>query len=220
MPLLRGDHHDSRALMASRHTMKLVENRPPLRGWAVFSLCALVMACGPSPEAETTQDSMPDTRPSQVVLEGYFEYTERGRVVQSLEAAKLERWESPESAEETPDVWHVDGGFTLYIGGTQARHNAKLSAVRGTYDDEAGRLEAWEEVVLVNEEGERLETEHLIWSHDSDLVRTDRPVAIHSAQGVLRGRGLTSDSRFERYEILSPTGSFDLGMEDTAEEER
>ena len=206
--------------MASRHTMKLAENRPPFGGWAVFLLCTLVMACGPSPEAETTQDSMPDTRPSQVVLEGYFEYTERGRVVQSLEAAKLERWESPESTEETPDVWHVDGGFTLYIGGTQARHNAKLSAVRGTYDDEAGRLEAWEEVVLVNEEGERLETEHLIWSHDSDLVRTDRPVAIHSAQGVLRGRGLTSDSRFERYEILSPTGSFDLGMEDTAEEER
>tara|TARA_X000000950_G_scaffold288939_1_gene408541 strand:+ start:4214 stop:4750 length:537 start_codon:yes stop_codon:yes gene_type:complete len=178
------------------------------------------MACGPSPEAETTQDAMPDMRPSQVVLEGYFEYTERGRVVQSLEAAKLERWESSESAEETPDVWHVDGGFTLYIGGTQAKHNAKLSAVRGTYDDEAGRLEAWEEVVLVNEEGERLETEHLIWSHDSDLVRTDRPVAIHSAQGVLRGRGLTSDSRFERYEILSPTGSFDLGMDDTDEEER
>lgn len=206
--------------MASRRIMKLAENRSPFWGWAVFLLCALLMACGPSPGAETTQDSMPDTRPSQVVLEGYFEYTERGRVVQSLEAAKLERWESSESAEETPDVWHVDGGFTLYIGGTQARHNAKLSAVRGTYDDEAGRLEAWEEVVLVNEEGERLETEHLIWSHDSDLVRTDRPVAIHSAQGVLRGRGLTSDSRFERYEILSPTGSFDLGMEDTAAEER
>lgn len=178
------------------------------------------MACGPSPEAETIHDAMPDMRPSQVVLDGYFEYTERGRVVQSLEASKLERWESSESAEETPDVWHVDGGFTLYIGGTQARHNAKLSAVRGTYDDEAGRLEAWEEVILVNEEGERLETEHLIWSHDSDLVRTDRPVAIHSAEGVLRGRGLTSDSRFERYQILSPTGSFDLGMDDTTAEER
>ena len=52
------------------------------------------MACGPSLEAETTHDAMPDMRPSQVVLDGYFEYTERGRVVQSLEASKLERWES------------------------------------------------------------------------------------------------------------------------------
>ena len=185
-----------------------------------FLVVCLAFAAWSKRQAETTQDAMPDMRPSQVVLDGYFEYTERGRVVQSLEAAKLERWESSESAEETPDVWHVDGGFTLYIGGTQAKHNAKLSAVRGTYDDEAGRLEAWEEVVLVNEEGERLETEHLIWSHDSDLVRTDRPVAIHTDQGVLRGRGLRSDSRFERYEILSPTGSFDLGMDDTTVEER
>ena len=99
--------------MASWHATQHAENRPPLGAWAVFSLCALLTACGPSPETESTQDAVPDMRPSQVVLEGYFEYTERGRVVQSLEAAKLERWESSESAEETPDVWHVDGGFTL-----------------------------------------------------------------------------------------------------------
>ena len=66
---------------------------------------------------------------------------------------------------------------------------------------------------LVNESGDRMQTEHLIWSHDSDLVRTNRPVEIHTAQGVLRGRGLRADSRFERYEILSPTGSFDLGLD-------
>jgi lipopolysaccharide export system protein LptC len=76
-------------------------------------------------------------------------------------------------------------------------------------------LEAWEEVILVNEAGDMLLTEHLIWSHDSDLVRTQRPVEIRTAQGVLRGRGLKADSRFERYEILAPTGSFELGMTET-----
>ena len=119
------------------------------------------------PEVETTQDAMPDMRPSQVVLEGVFEYTERGRVVQSLEAAKLERWESSESAEETPDVC---GGRWLHpvYRRNQAKHDAKLSAyVAPTTMKPDGS--AWEEVVLVNEEGERLETEHLIWSHDSDL---------------------------------------------------
>jgi len=37
-------------------------------------------------------------------------------------------------------------------------------------------------------------------------------VEIRTAQGVLRGRGLNADSHFERYEILAPTGSFELGM--------
>jgi len=153
--------------------------------------------------------------PAQLVVDGYFEYTENGQIIQSLEAARLERWEEQTGTDEEglSPLWQVGGGYTLYIGGSREDHTAVLSAQRGTYDDQAGRLEAWDDVVLVNEEGERLETEHLIWSHDSDVVHTQRPVVIHTAQGVLRGKGLRANSRFERYEILSPTGSFDLTLD-------
>ncbi|MDA0939607.1 MAG: LPS export ABC transporter periplasmic protein LptC [Bacteroidetes bacterium] len=195
------------------------ESRSPFRGWAVFAF-ALVSAlafegCGTTVETGVQDDRHEDQRlPAQVVEGGYFEYTEKGKVVQSLEAARLERWEQKTSGSEPEldPLWQVDEGFTLYIGGTKSQHTARLSAVRGTYDDQKGRLEAWEEVVLVNEAGDMLLTEHLIWSHDSDLVRTQRPVEIRTAQGVLRGRGLNADSHFERYEILAPTGSFELGM--------
>ena len=132
---------------------------------------------------ETIRDSK-NHRPSQIVEDGYFEYTERGKVIQSLKASMLVRWESENTDNETPSLWHVDKGFTLFIGGTQTRHSARLSAVRGTYDDESSRLEAWEEVELINHQGERLLTEHLVWSHDSDLVHTDRPVEIETAQGI------------------------------------
>mgnify|MGYP002823953249 CR=1 FL=1 len=80
--------------------------------------------------------------------------------------------------------------------------------------NEAGEPGRGKEVVLVNQKGERLLTEHLIWSHDSDLVHTTRPVEIETQQGVLRERGLRADSQFERYEILAPTGSFDLGVQE------
>ena len=198
-----------------------VKNRSPFGVWAVFAFVGLgaLGACQPSPDEAVPEDlEVFRTRPSQSVEQGYFEYTERGEVVQSLRAARLERWEAEDTETDVPDVWHVDGGFTLYIGGTEGHHTARLSAIRGTYDDEAGKLEAWDDVVLVNDDGERLETEHLVWSHDSDLVRTQRPVEIHTAQGVLRGRGLTSDSRFERYQILKPTGSFELGMDHQSEQ--
>ena len=197
------------------------ESRSPSRGWAVFafglvSILALE-GCDTSLESGVQDAHHEDLRlPVQVVQGGYFEYTERGEVVQSLEAARLERWEQENSGSETEldPLWQVDEGFTLYIGGTKSQHDARLSAIRGTYDDQQGRLEAWEEVILVNEAGDMLLTEHLIWSHDSDLVRTQRPVEIRTEQGVLRGRGLKADSRFERYEILAPTGSFELGMTD------
>ena len=202
--------------MALHRHDDILRNRPPFMGWAVFSLCLSLLSCAEEQSTSSIpedQDPTASRRPSQVVEDGYFEYTERGKVIQSLRASRLERWESKTTQMKGHRLWHVDQGFTLFIGGTQTRHSARLSAVRGTYDDQSSRLEAWEEVVLVNHEGERLLTEHLVWSHDSDLVHTDRPVEIETAQGVLRGRGLRADSQFEKYEILAPTGSFDLGMD-------
>ena len=179
------------------------------------------MGCKPTPDMDRSGDEMDadasdivrEGEPIQVVEKGYFEYTERGRLIQALEANRLERWDNLEgdnTQSDTP-LWQVSEGFTLYIGGNRERHAATLQADRGTYNDQAGRLEAWDNVVLVNDKGERLETEHLVWSHDSDLVYTTRPVSIETAQGMLRGRGLRSDSHFERYEILNPTGSFEVG---------
>ena len=213
----RNDHHPS-ALMVANIAKRLHENRSPIGGRAVFALCLFAVLGGgcqdPSPTASPeATETKSQQHPSQVVEQGYFEYTEHGKVVQSLQAASLKLWESDEEDPESPPLWHVDGGFILFIGGTRECHSARLSAIRGTYDDQVGKLEAWDEVVLVNDVGERLETEHLIWSHDSDLVRTDRPVEIQTPQGILRGKGLRADSQFERYTILEPTGSFELGVE-------
>ena len=196
---------------------------PAFQLWAavVFFGVGTWMGCKPTPDMDRSGDEMDadasdivrEGEPIQVVEKGYFEYTERGRLIQALEANRLERWDNPEgdnTQSDTP-LWQVSEGFTLYIGGNRERHAATLQADRGTYNDQAGRLEAWDNVVLVNDKGERLETEHLVWSHDSDLVYTMRPVSIETTQGMLRGRGLRSDSHFERYEILNPTGSFEVG---------
>ncbi|MGB1347850.1 MAG: LPS export ABC transporter periplasmic protein LptC [Flavobacteriales bacterium] len=206
-------------------TSKPTTSRPALwaRAAVVFLGVGAWMGChskldrDSSGEATETgsSDILREGAPIQVVEHGYFEYTERGKLVQALEANRLERWDNPEgegkSNQENAPLWQVSEGFTLFIGGNRDRHAATLQADRGTYNDQAGRLEAWDNVVLVNNKGERLETEHLVWSHDSDLVYTKRPVSIETAQGLLRGRGLRSDSRFERYEILNPTGSFEVG---------
>ena len=204
-------------------TARSTTSRPAPSAWAavVFLGLGLSMGCATAPDHEPpgqrvdaqATDILREGAPIQVVEQGYFEYTERGKLIQALEANRLERWDHSEGESPQPDapLWQVSEGFTLFIGGNRDRHAATLKADRGTYNDQAGRLEAWDNVVLVNNKGERLETEHLVWSHDSDLVYTRRPVSIETAQGLLRGRGLRSDSRFERYEILNPTGSFEVG---------
>ena len=72
-----------------------------------------------------------------------------------------------------------------------------------------------EEVVFVNARGERLETEHLTWSQDSNRVRTDRPVKITRAGDIIYGEGLDANEDFSRYTIRRITGSLYIGQSDT-----
>jgi hypothetical protein len=56
----------------------------------------------------------------------------------------------------------------------------------------------------------------LFWSADSDRVHTPARVEVRTSEGTLRGTGLESDARFERYRILRPTGTFVIDTTRTA----
>ena len=156
------------------------------------------------PELELDQsDELSEQRSIQVIINGSFSYSEKGEIKNVLEAGKLERFEDN-------DIWEVEDGFTLYISGDKTSNQATLSGGRGVYDSKIGHLIARDDVVLVNNEGDRLKTEYLVWSNDSDKVHTNRPVSVETSTGILFGRGLVADGSFENYKILEPTGSFDL----------
>ena len=148
-------------------------------------------------------DELNESLSLQVIINGSFQYSEKGKVRNVLDAGKLERFENN-------DIWQVDEGFTLYIAGDKMTNRATLSGGRGTYDSKTGHLIARDQVLLINSEGDKLKTEYLVWSHDSDKVHTNRPVSIETATGVLFGKGLEADGSFANYKILEPTGSFDL----------
>lgn len=158
-------------------------------------------------------EEAPET-PIQNLENVRFAYSERGEVKHVLLATSLTRTSrtsrEESEAEEGAGLIQVQGGFTLYIDGDERQHEASLSAQRGILDEAQMRLEAEDKVVVTNRAGDRLETEYLVWSNDSDRVYTHRPVSIFTATGVIRGEGLESDNRFENYRILRPTGEIDV----------
>ena len=76
-------------------------------------------------------------------------------------------------------------------------------------------MEVRDHVMFTNVRGERLETELLIWSQDSDRVWTDQPVKIVRAQDILYGKGLDANEDFSRYTIRHLTGTLYMDPEDT-----
>jgi hypothetical protein len=66
-------------------------------------------------------------------------------------------------------------------------------------------MEARNNVVVVNERGDKLFTEHLVYEENSDpQIHTDANVTIITAEDTLYGKGLESNRDFTRYKILSP----------------
>ena len=170
----------------------------------LVSALAVLTCCGTgcSNDLNTVAEFETLGGPSQVLSGASLEYSDDGKLTHRLGAAHMIR-----SAEEPP-VWQVTGGFTLEVLDGQGATDAMLAADLGVFEEETRFLEAHGDVVLRGSEGDTLFTELLFWSADSDRVHTTAPVEVRTPQGTLYGRGLESDARFQRYQILEPTGTF------------
>ena len=177
-----------------------------VRNFSVLLIISATMSCGKIENDEVPKADLEEVA-IQIIHGGTFQYSEKGDVKNVLKAGRLERWKDDGFVNE---IWRVSEGFTLYIEGDRINHEAVLIGGRGTYDAKIGHLIAHDDVVLINNEGEKLQTEFLVWSNDSDRVYTNRPVRIETLTGTLEGKGLESDSKFENYRILNPTGAFEL----------
>lgn len=177
-----------------------------IRAFSVFLILSTAFSCGVA-ESEKVPSAELEEIALQVIQGGTFQYSEKGQIKNVLHAGRLERWKSDGSSTE---IWRVSDGFILYIEGDMEVHEAVLSGGRGTYNADLGHLVAHDDVELINHEREKLNTEYLVWSNDSDRVHTNRHVSIETKTGTLQGNGLEADSKFENYRILNPTGSFEL----------
>ncbi len=82
-----------------------------------------------------------------------------------------------------------------------------LRANYGVRYDLSRRMEARYQVEVVNNKGEKLETERLVWDENSKRIYTDAFVKITTASQVIRGKGMESNQDFTKYRIKQVTGT-------------
>lgn len=74
-------------------------------------------------------------------------------------------------------------------------------------------MEARNDVVLVNEKGEQLNTEHLIWDQRANRIYSDVFVKITTPEQVIFGDGFESNQDFSKYKILKVKGIINVNDE-------
>ncbi len=88
--------------------------------------------------------------------------------------------------------------------------SATLKAKYGVRYDISRRMEAKNEVEVVNKNGEKLETEKLVWDEAKKKIHTDAFVKITTASQIIMGNGMESNQDFTKYEIKKVTGQIHL----------
>jgi LPS export ABC transporter protein LptC len=71
-------------------------------------------------------------------------------------------------------------------------------------------MEAHNNVIATNAQGQQLYTEELIWDKEKKLIYTEKDVKVVTDGKVLFGDGLTADESFDNWEITNPHGGFDI----------
>lgn len=68
-------------------------------------------------------------------------------------------------------------------------------------------------VVVINSEGKKLETDHLIWDEKINKIYTESKITITTPTEIIKGESFEADAAFTDYKILKTTGIFDIENE-------
>lgn len=104
-------------------------------------------------------------------------------------------------------------GFHVVFYNEEEKPTTTLKADYGVRYEDTKRMEAKYNVEVVNENGEKLNTEHLVWDEQQKKITSDAFVKITTAREIIMGKGLEANQDFTRYEIKEITGSVRLAEE-------
>ena len=89
-----------------------------------------------------------------------------------------------------------------------------LKADYGVRYEISKKMEVKYNVEVVNVNGEKLNTEHLIWDEQKKKITSDAFVKITTAKEIIMGKGLEANQDFTQYEIKEVTGSIRIEDKD------
>lgn len=174
-------------------------------GWLLLFGC--------SPDLQTIEEIIRiDESPVESTLNIEIIYSEDAVVRMMMKAPRMDRFEGEKDYIEMPQ------GLEVVFYDSLMRVTSSLSANYAISYNNNELVEARNDVVVINELNERLNTEYLVWDRRKEIIFSDKFVKITREDEVLYGDGLESDDRFTQWEILSPRGTFVIDTEAPAGE--
>ena len=131
-------------------------------------------------------------------------YSDSAKIVLIVKAPIVNRYEGDKPYSEMPK------GVELYSYDSLMNVKSKLTANYAISYEKTKIMEAKNNVIVVNERKEQLNTEHLVWDQQKAMIYSDKFVKIKTEKDILWGDGMESDEMFDKWKILKVKGSINV----------
>ena len=131
-------------------------------------------------------------------------YSDSAKVQVEIIAKELNRYDTENPYIEMPK------GLIANFFDDSLHVTSKLTADYGIRYEREQKMEARKNVVVVNEKGETLNTEHLIWDERTEKLRSDEFVKITKKGEIIMGTGFEANQDFSKYRIFNIKGTIPL----------
>jgi len=134
-----------------------------------------------------------------------IDYTDSGKMKARLFAKQLIGYKK-----EGNDIVRMPKGVKADFFNEFGNRESSLTADKGISYQTQKITEVTQNVVVMNNKGEKLNTEKLIWDQKKQIIYTDKFVKITTATEVLTGEGMESSQDFSNWKIFKPRGKFKI----------
>ncbi|MEO0468721.1 MAG: LPS export ABC transporter periplasmic protein LptC, partial [Bacteroidota bacterium] len=126
-----------------------------------------------------------------------------GHVIEKIEKEK-------EEDKKGVLVHYLDQGVNIQTLNNYGQTTSTITSNRAIYRREEGKADLYENVVIVNYQGERLETEKLLYDEQKDSIFADTLVRIETPTQIINGTGMRAKADFSAYIIENIVGEVEV----------
>ena len=150
--------------------------------------------------AEVEKITYDSDSPVESTYDSQIFYSENADLKVKAFAPEMHRYVGETQYNEMPK------GIEVIFYDSINQESSKLTANYAIDKQTENIMEAMDDVVVVNAEGERLNTEHLIWDRKTQRIYSEKFVTITTEDEIIMGDGFESNETFTKYKITKSRG--------------
>ena len=178
--------------------------------WLLLIGLVLAFSACENDEKEIAQVTQKNNFPVETAKNIEVLYSDSAIVKAKLNAAEMKRFTGNDPHVEMPkgvNLKFFDAGMNVI---------STLTSNYAVTREEQQLMEARNNVIVVNQKGEKLNTEHLTWNQKTKKIYSDVFARITTADEIIYGNGFEANEDFSKYKIINVKGIINVKEKNAA----